>query len=387
MAMAAAALSLLAAGSARGASIELGAAAGARGQRVSVAATLRTMGASVLGTQNRISFDRQTPIVANEQGTPDCAVNPAIDKSATGFRYLPLGCDPAADCESVRVFVLAFDNLDPIPDGAELYTCAVGIAEDAAAGPHLLVNTETNASAANGGVIETSGTDGMVTVSTGPVASIDIGTVAGTAGTTVSVPVMLHLLDAGAQGAAVRHDLAFDPLTPIAAAPSGDPACAVAAELHHEGTFTFLPAGCTPGTDCSGIRAMVAPAGEADAIPDGARLYSCDVAIDASALGTYALVADMPSALGLDARPLPVIASDGAVDVSAAPPPPPPICVGDCNGDGGVVINELLIGVNIAADRAPLSTCALLDVDDDGAVKVNELIRAVNNALNGCPSG
>src|SRR5262245_30361513 len=59
-------------------------------------------------------------------------------------------------------------------------------------------------------------------------------------------------------------------------------------------------------------------------------------------------------------------------------------CVGDCNGDGMVAINELIIGVNIAQGSAPLSSCPSFDADGDGMVGINELITAVNNALNGC---
>ena len=59
-------------------------------------------------------------------------------------------------------------------------------------------------------------------------------------------------------------------------------------------------------------------------------------------------------------------------------------CVGDCNGDGMVAINELITGVNIAQGATPLSQCPSFDVNGDNMVGINELITAVNNALNGC---
>jgi hypothetical protein len=62
-------------------------------------------------------------------------------------------------------------------------------------------------------------------------------------------------------------------------------------------------------------------------------------------------------------------------------------CVGDCNDDGMVAINELIIGVNIALEATPLSSCPSFDVNDDGMVGINELITAVNNALGMCPGG
>jgi hypothetical protein len=61
-----------------------------------------------------------------------------------------------------------------------------------------------------------------------------------------------------------------------------------------------------------------------------------------------------------------------------------PMCVGDCNGDGTVAINELITGVNIALGNQLLSTCPAFDADGDGSVAINELITAVNNALGAC---
>jgi len=61
-------------------------------------------------------------------------------------------------------------------------------------------------------------------------------------------------------------------------------------------------------------------------------------------------------------------------------------CPGDCNGDGEVSINELIIGVNIALGAQAVTACTAMDSNGDGAVTVNELIRAVSMALNGCPA-
>ena len=69
----------------------------------------------------------------------------------------------------------------------------------------------------------------------------------------------------------------------------------------------------------------------------------------------------------------------------ASPPAQAQTCVGDCNGDGMVAINELIIGVNIALGSQPVSACPSFDVNNNGQVAINELILAVNNALNSCP--
>jgi len=56
---------------------------------------------------------------------------------------------------------------------------------------------------------------------------------------------------------------------------------------------------------------------------------------------------------------------------------------GDCNGDGMVTVDELIIGVNIALENEPLANCPSFDINGDGAVTVDELIVAVNLALTG----
>jgi cysteine-rich repeat protein len=59
-------------------------------------------------------------------------------------------------------------------------------------------------------------------------------------------------------------------------------------------------------------------------------------------------------------------------------------CVGDCNGDGTVSINELVVGVNIALGIQPPSGCVALQ-DASGQVNISQLIKSVNNALGSCP--
>ena len=374
---------------ARAATLDVGSATGAPGDDVSVSVSLHSMGAMVLGTKNRIDFDRDTPIAATASGDPDCAVNPLIDKGATGFRFLPLGCDPAADCASVRVFVLAFDNLNPIDDGSVLYTCRIAISPTAQLGMHALHNAEVGASGMGGALVSITGSDGAVDVELAPpVASIDVGSASGPAGTSVTFSVTIALLgDPPAAVAGVQNDIGFDPAARVAAKANGRPDCTVNAAINKDATnFTFLPMGCTPAVGCTGVRAFVLSTSNVDPFPDGATLYTCQVDVDpTAALGTYPLVASMPLGSGPLGEILPVLATNGAIEVTEAPPPPP-ACIGDCDGDRSVGINELLVGVNIVTGGAALSACTDLDANDDGSVAVNELVQAVNNALSGCPS-
>lgn len=61
-------------------------------------------------------------------------------------------------------------------------------------------------------------------------------------------------------------------------------------------------------------------------------------------------------------------------------------CVGDCDGDGRVAINELVVGVNIALGSQLLSACEQFDCEGSGTVPINCLIQGVNGALTGCPA-
>jgi len=61
-------------------------------------------------------------------------------------------------------------------------------------------------------------------------------------------------------------------------------------------------------------------------------------------------------------------------------------CPGDCEADGSVTVDDLLLGVNIALELQPLSRCTRFDSNDDGAVAVEDMIAATLVALNGCPA-
>lgn len=69
---------------------------------------------------------------------------------------------------------------------------------------------------------------------------------------------------------------------------------------------------------------------------------------------------------------------------SVTPTPTEPPCVGDCNGDREVTVDELVLGVGIAGGTFPLDDCPAFDADDGGGVTVDELVAGVGNAIRGC---
>lgn len=60
------------------------------------------------------------------------------------------------------------------------------------------------------------------------------------------------------------------------------------------------------------------------------------------------------------------------------------VCVGDCDGDGVVRIDELSLGVRMALGQEGIERCPGLD-RDNGRVCIDDLIVAVYHALAGCP--
>jgi hypothetical protein len=60
-------------------------------------------------------------------------------------------------------------------------------------------------------------------------------------------------------------------------------------------------------------------------------------------------------------------------------------CAGDCDGDGEVSVDQVLILVNIALDSTPVSSCTAGDGNGDGEITIDEIIAALGHALTACP--
>lgn len=79
---------------------------------------------------------------------------------------------------------------------------------------------------------------------------------------------------------------------------------------------------------------------------------------------------------------------------TSSPPPTPSVsptvtatsvpCVGDCNGDGMVTVDELLTVANIELGNEPVSACRAGDCDQNQVITLDEVVAAVDDALSGC---
>jgi len=59
-------------------------------------------------------------------------------------------------------------------------------------------------------------------------------------------------------------------------------------------------------------------------------------------------------------------------------------CGGDCNTDGSVAIDDLLMMVNVALGTQPVTTCPFGDGNADGQITIEEILAAVATSLTGC---
>lgn len=73
------------------------------------------------------------------------------------------------------------------------------------------------------------------------------------------------------------------------------------------------------------------------------------------------------------------------VTILVARMPASATCLGDCDRDGNVTVDEILAGLSVALEIADLAICPAFDRDGDGIVQVDEVLGAVDYALNGCP--
>lgn len=59
-------------------------------------------------------------------------------------------------------------------------------------------------------------------------------------------------------------------------------------------------------------------------------------------------------------------------------------CIGDCNADGQVTVDELVTGISIALGELNSEACLAFDADGSGTVTVDEIVTALTAALDGC---
>jgi hypothetical protein len=149
------------------ATIVVGSVTGAAGDFESLDVTLQTA-VQVVSTENDITFPAgQAAIAAGSDGKPICAVNSAINKTAT-FEFQPTGCSVGSTCTGIVATVSDTGTNSPITGGSRLYTCQVSILESAANGTYPLTCSNPSAHDPEGGSLVAACVDGSVVVGVQP---------------------------------------------------------------------------------------------------------------------------------------------------------------------------------------------------------------------------
>src|SRR5207249_2241418 len=61
------------------------------------------------------------------------------------------------------------------------------------------------------------------------------------------------------------------------------------------------------------------------------------------------------------------------------------VVIGDCDNNGQVTIDEVMLMVDIALGSGLVSACPAADTNSDGVIAIDEIIAAVGVALSGLP--
>jgi hypothetical protein len=315
-----------------GPAVLIGSASGVPGSTASFDVSLAAGGEDIAGAQNDIVFAADVSIAADGQN-PDCTANPAIDKNGTQFAFRPPGCVPGVSCTGVRAIVVAFDNVDPIPNGSVLYTCNAQIRAGANGGARSLGCVNAGASRPDGSSIEPACFAGQINVVGAPTATptptqpptgpiIEIGDATASRGQQVGVNVSLHT--AGRLISGIQNDLFFDSDVRVRAKVGGQPDCQVNPGIGKQGFFSFQPPGCTPGASCSAVRTIVLSLENSDPIADASLLYTCTVEVGAAAsLGAHPLPCSNDLASDPDGNSIATDCPAGSVDVVSGSGPTP----------------------------------------------------------------
>jgi hypothetical protein len=87
---------------------------------------------------------------------------------------------------------------------------------------------------------------------------------------------------------------------------------------------------------------------------------------------------------GFNCPPQQVVPVNGTNPVVNFVVQPVSACVGDCNDNHQVTVDEILLMVNIALGNGNVMDCEAGDANHNGQITVDEILAAVNKALSGC---
>lgn len=151
--------------------------------------------------------------------------------------------------------------------------------------------------------------------------------------------VEVRLLTGGNSIAGTENEILFGPEVQL----SG---CAVNPSINRTASaFSYTPSGCSEGSNCSGVKALILSFTDLSPLPDGVVLYSCNVSADGGAApGEYPLECEAPGASDPAGNSVETGCADG---VGVIPDTPSvEIFVGSASGASGDTV-EIDISLNL----------------------------------------
>jgi hypothetical protein len=285
-----------------------------------------------------------TRVAVRDDGAPACEAGAAHPGWEASFDLEPAGCSPQHDCSGVHVRML----LPGVGLSAILFRCEIDVAADAAFTNYEVRARNLYASEATEGIYEApvlGGEGDIVVVPPGgspdlitrtpratatptatptqtatAAARLMVHGASGRPGETVLIRVALDITG-GRQLAATQNDLHFDPVLLDFTASNGRPDCRTNPAIDKPGSIAFQPPGCTPGIDCTAIRALVISFADTAPILNGSLLYECRGRIAEGAMpGSYPVTTSYRLGSDPQGNPLELAATDGTVEVLARDP-------------------------------------------------------------------
>jgi hypothetical protein len=218
-----------------------------------------------------VEISSALPFATGENGMPDCVVNPAINKEDSTFTG------------QLTASIFSLQNNDPIPDGAQLFSCRVAVSEFATPAVYPVAITDLTLIRTDGSSIgDARRIDGHIEVLPGgptptpPAPSYSLETVFGVPGGMTTFRGVLA--SDGADVLGLFGDIGFNAFNArIVQCTTG----------LRTGFFFPLPQGCVPGATCNGYSVDVSsaePFGEFTPIPDGSEVFECTVQLSAAVM-------------------------------------------------------------------------------------------------------
>jgi hypothetical protein len=410
----------------------IGNAYGAPGGTVPIDVTLQPAGLQITTFEHELSFDPYAPVADRGGGVPDCAAASELSATSAQFAFVPAGCAASGTCTGLHASVT---TPAPIPDGAVVYRCQFALSEeetpDEISCYHAFICAGGGGETRDGDPIRVACTpdsngfawvnyslrplqfqfsadpampnvgdtvqvtfsvfgqgglpvyqlggswpyfDGETTQNVGgPLGSVTFELQAMCPGTApLSLSVEYETVGGCPGHTYFQFTRQSSPVFPLTVREPG--------AYSVSGRVAELPTGCMGAVPNAHVRldplGWIVQSDESGAFAfDGVPPGDYTLAV-AEGCGNFQCYPAQSVHVGEDDVAMTLCPTRLAGEA----------CIGDCDLDDAVHVDELIVGVAMALGQRPFSACPAIDADGNGSIAVNEVVAAVGSSLGGCPA-